>query len=758
MKKLTVILMALCLAGAFGMPAFATDLEFSGEYRVRGHHYVGENFDDDDVSNSYFDMRLRMQPEWKITDNLKLTVRFDALDDKRWGDTDNYANDIDIDRVYMTITTGFGEFRVGRMAHNFFGTEFLDSTFDADKIQFVTQPLGREVPWYVGAAYVKKLERDGGYNYMEGDHTDRDVDLYYLLTVYKGEMIEAGLLYGFLDFGTFYNHATLGQNAYLNNVRAQYSQEDLWTDSSQMRFTYENTLNENERLAYENTYNRMNRYDLPGSQLNVTSLERGVDGTQRWSDLDGSGRGNQVYWTTSNLMVDSWLANELRPIVRERIVDGTQNTYDTLVGLAGNAATLQAMWNNGSLVGIPALTAILAPRGYTAAQIAGLNAMITARDLKDAPAGVGAAYDPVNNLNYLDATAAQLANPNFTYEDLSARDQAYISEQLVKDNAFLYALTRALDGNSGNNYSFRNDWLFGITSEAVDEVLLTTINNLLETERITRQDSSFSIDDYLNELFATSSYDAKAYAHLLNPYFKGKFGPFRAQAELAYGWGKVSSENDAIRDQDVDVFCANVELGLTLGMFDMMAGYAFFDGDADADDDTFEAAGVITYGDDWERPFILTAGSHDLDKIGQYTVTPTAQFGTATINMPTATMELGNLTGGSATTMWGYSMFYAGVDVKPIDSLKIGIMYAYSRADEVPDDYFTADGTRMQWKSKTHGHEWDLRLNWQIYDNLSYWFTAAYLNGGDFWKGYGDGPDDYDSDMYALVHGLTLTF
>jgi hypothetical protein len=296
-------------------------------------------------------------------------------------------------------------------------------------------------------------------------------------------------------------------------------------------------------------------------------------------------------------------------------------------------------------------------------------------------------------------------------------------------------------------WPFANNWRHGLTLEAVDEAVLYTVNELLEKERYNRQDSNFSIDDFLNETFATTSYDAKAYAHMLNPYFKGKFGPFRMQTEVVYAWGKVSSENDAIRDQDVDVFCANVELGLTLGMFDMMAGYAFFDGDANPNDDTLEATGIISAGDDWERPFILTAGIHDLGDIGGYTYAPTATLGGQTITMPEVEMGLGNLTGGSATTLYGYSLFYAGVDVKPIDSLTIGLMWAYSRADEVPDG----------WLSKTHGHEWDLRINWKIYDNLSYWFTAAYLDGGDFWKGYGEGTD-YDSDMYALVHGLTLKF
>jgi hypothetical protein len=54
------------------------------------------------------------------------------------------------------------------------------------------------------------------------------------------------------------------------------------------------------------------------------------------------------------------------------------------------------------------------------------------------------------------------------------------------------------------------------------------------------------------------------------------------------------------------------------------------------------------------------------------------------------------------------------------------------------------------------GIEYDLTLNWKIYDNLTYSAIAAYLDAGDIWQG-GDPTIDIEN-TYALFHQLELSF
>ncbi|MBW2602568.1 MAG: hypothetical protein JRD47_11775, partial [Deltaproteobacteria bacterium] len=89
MRKFTVIALALVATFMFVVPAMAVDVEFSGQYRVRGMYMDNTSLNDDTgASDAYMDMRFRLQTVFKINDNLKLTTRFDALDNKIWGDGD----------------------------------------------------------------------------------------------------------------------------------------------------------------------------------------------------------------------------------------------------------------------------------------------------------------------------------------------------------------------------------------------------------------------------------------------------------------------------------------------------------------------------------------------------------------------------------------------------------------------------------------------------------------------------------------------
>ena len=224
---------------------------------------------------------------------------------------------------------------------------------------------------------------------------------------------------------------------------------------------------------------------------------------------------------------------------------------------------------------------------------------------------------------------------------------------------------------------------------------------------------------------ATSRY------HLLDLYFNTKFGPVALQGEVFYKFGETEYDTAAQSiaaggtgaDLDKDAIAYNLEASYDLGMASVMAGYAFFSGDNDPldDEDNEFEYGV---GDNWRRLFILTS---DEDPV------LCGNLGGA-----------GNLSWTGGNTQYGAKIYYAGASFMPMENLQLGLVVGLADADEVPagweDDY---------------GTEYDLTLNWKIYDNLTYRAIAAFLDAGDFWK-FG-GTDDIE-DTYALFHQLELAF
>ena len=191
MKRLSRIAIVLTLALLLAAPAMALDTSFSGSYRIRGFSTSNPTLDDDDADNTYMDSRLRVQTVFKVSDNVKLTTRFDALDGKVWGLTDdpdgNDKHNIDWDRAYINIKTSFGMFDIGRMAARAFGTKFADAQIDRDRIKY-TLPLGDLT---LLAVYGKK---ETGADHFDPNVADGDRTGYSLAGVYKMDTGVAGLL------------------------------------------------------------------------------------------------------------------------------------------------------------------------------------------------------------------------------------------------------------------------------------------------------------------------------------------------------------------------------------------------------------------------------------------------------------------------------------------------------------------------------------------------------------------------------------
>jgi hypothetical protein len=225
MKKFTIIGLAICLAFALAAPVMAVDVDFSGDYRARGFYTSHWDLDDNSASNAYMDMRFRLQTVFKASDILSVTTRFDALDDKRWGEGAGTVDNIDFDRAYMTIKAPIGTFFVGRMKGGAFGTTFVDTEGDRDRIIYAKvidnltfkalyqkstendDRLANRKAAYLNA-YVAAIAAGAtpaaadaagniAYDAVIADAADEDRDFYALIGVYKMVNITAGLLAGF---------------------------------------------------------------------------------------------------------------------------------------------------------------------------------------------------------------------------------------------------------------------------------------------------------------------------------------------------------------------------------------------------------------------------------------------------------------------------------------------------------------------------------------------------------------------------------
>ncbi len=203
MKKFTIIGLAICLAFVLAAPVMAVDADFSGSYYVRGSYVSHWNLDDRSASNDYMDMRFRLQTVFKVSDILSVTTRFDALDDKVWGDTDDTAAaNIDFDRAYMTIKAPIGTFYVGRQIAGVWGTSFLDGEIDKDRIKYVKKI--DNLTLY--AVFQKNEENDNATaTPLVPDEADKDSETYYLLGKYKMENTTSGLLLAFNNDKTIAN-------------------------------------------------------------------------------------------------------------------------------------------------------------------------------------------------------------------------------------------------------------------------------------------------------------------------------------------------------------------------------------------------------------------------------------------------------------------------------------------------------------------------------------------------------------------------
>ena len=88
MKKFAVVAVVLCVAFMMAVPASALEITTDGYYRARwlaSYNTKAAEDASDNGGNSFGDMRLRVNNQFKINDNLELRTRFRALNGHEWG-------------------------------------------------------------------------------------------------------------------------------------------------------------------------------------------------------------------------------------------------------------------------------------------------------------------------------------------------------------------------------------------------------------------------------------------------------------------------------------------------------------------------------------------------------------------------------------------------------------------------------------------------------------------------------------------------
>jgi len=269
-------------------------------------------------------------------------------------------------------------------------------------------------------------------------------------------------------------------------------------------------------------------------------------------------------------------------------------------------------------------------------------------------------------------------------------------------------------------------------------------------------------------------FDSDTYAFM--PYFKGQFGPFGIQTELRYNTGFVDPNTQTtiingftVSDYDVEAWAFNLEGTYEMGPLTFQAGYAYLSGDDDLMDDDLD--GYAAGSGDWEKSLILTGLGAQAINTWQQTRNTAATGGNligiddgvygvlSTATVGTASLDQNRFAADHRTP--GAHMFYLGADYAATEALSFNFLYMYAMAD----DEFSG------WDDD-FGHEINIGLSYDIYENLTYSASFGYLFTGDFWEG-GNAIDDAaeglapgvngvgsgnEEDMWILTHELVLSF
>jgi hypothetical protein len=114
---------------------------------------------------------------------------------------------------------------------------------------------------------------------------------------------------------------------------------------------------------------------------------------------------------------------------------------------------------------------------------------------------------------------------------------------------------------------------------------------------------------------------------------------------------------------------------------------------------------------------------------------------------PSSSEAMGNTANfQGVTSINGFHSYWGAVDYAIQDNMTLGALVGYSEADKVASGW-----------SKKHGTEFDLNFIWDVYENLTWRITYAYLDAGDYWKAGSTTPGELE-DPYTLYTNVSVNF
>jgi len=194
MKRLLISACAVVVVLAMTAPALALDFgaaTLKGYFRTRAWWWAERDLNDDaDPNNTtHIDGRLRIEPTWKINDNVTLKQRWELdlgnfegpIVDRGTGSGDFDRQELDINRAWAEIKLPFGKFSFGRMPFSW-GEKIIDNGSENDGFR-LDMKFG---PLTVFPFYFKALEDSR-------DILD-DMDEFGVGLLYKMEWLQAGIM------------------------------------------------------------------------------------------------------------------------------------------------------------------------------------------------------------------------------------------------------------------------------------------------------------------------------------------------------------------------------------------------------------------------------------------------------------------------------------------------------------------------------------------------------------------------------------
>jgi hypothetical protein len=230
MKKGLIIIVAALFVAAMALPAMAVDMSLSGFYRVRGIYQSNANqgqvmpWDGNTPyttngygsPDAYWDHLLRLNPVFKVADNLKLITRVSVFNNQMWGSSEtsggvptagighnNWANfgdtadNIILNQAYIEWTGSWGKLHVGRKPgiYTYF-TEWANTEMDVEKIHYFSPSWG---PFSFFAFHEKWEEQ----SVTSGNNmADEDLDRYSLCLQYTKPCLYLGYAFDYYHVRT----------------------------------------------------------------------------------------------------------------------------------------------------------------------------------------------------------------------------------------------------------------------------------------------------------------------------------------------------------------------------------------------------------------------------------------------------------------------------------------------------------------------------------------------------------------------------